>query len=107
MMSIEEQAQLEEIKRHYGTVHFWQIPDFPVQFTHRGKVYNGIVKSWSDISRHDNDYDLCKVEVTESTHHAFTDWNNQRQVRTTTKQYIWPEPVQSYKLRKRLLKDED
>ncbi len=96
------QDRQEEIKRHYGTTHFWQIPNFPVQFTHRGKVYNGIILEWSNISRRESDYDLCKVEVEESTHHAWTDWNNERHITTTTKRYIWPEPIQSYKLRKRL-----
>lgn len=99
------QDRQDEIKRHYGTTHFWQIPNMPVQFTHRGKVYNGIVLDWSDVSRHDSDHDLCKVEVEEHKFIDYTDWNNERHVKHEVKRYIWPEPIQSYKLRKRVVSE--
>jgi hypothetical protein len=88
--------------------HFWQVQGFPVQFTHRGKVYNGIVLSYNDnlYARNEAGYELCKVEVTETTEHSYVDWNNVEQCRTSTKTYIWPEPIQSYKLRKRHVESE-
>lgn len=100
------QAECDAITAKYEQPeHFWQMQNAPVQFTHRGKVYNGIVLSYSDDlkARNEVNCDFCRVEVTETTEHSYRDWNNVTQTRTSTKTYIWPEPIQSYKLRKRIV----
>jgi hypothetical protein len=61
-----------------------------------GKVeYDGKILDMSDVSRRESNYDLVKLELTR-TLKGFSD-------EPITNTWIHPEPVQTYKLRKRYI----
>jgi len=61
----------------------------------RGQQYNAKITDMSDISRHENNYDLVKLELTKTV----TDLGG----KTLTQTWTHPEPVQTYKLKKRVV----
>jgi hypothetical protein len=66
------------------------------------KQYEGVVLEMSDISRQEHNYDLAKVELTETKTIQYKDWNDEVITKNTTRTWVHPEPVQSYNLRKRV-----
>lgn len=74
--------------------------------TLRNKQYEGVVLDSSDISQRENNYDLAKVELTETKTVEYKDWSNTVVTKYIPRTWIHPDPIQSYKLRKRLLKGE-
>ncbi len=71
---------------------FWEVPNAPVWVTLRGITY----AAWVIEHQHLGDFDgeWCKLRLSKT----FPLWDGTY----TTKTWIHPEPVQSYKLRKRV-----
>ncbi len=74
----------------------WLIGD-ECQVTLKGETYDAKILDMSDVSRHENNYDLMKLELTKT--YRVKGWGNEELVSTRT--WVHPEPVQSYKLKKR------
>jgi hypothetical protein len=77
----------------------WLIGD-ECRVTLRNVEYQAKIIDMSDTSRREHNYDLVQLELTKTI--KVRDWNNQEIVNVKT--WIHPEPVQSYKLKKSLLK---